>query len=52
MYTMIKQYADKIKGTFSFFDRMVINGYLLPFLAEQMRTGALSQLGILYKDFK
>ena len=52
MYTMIKQYADKIKGTFSFFDRMIINGYLLPFLAEQMRAGALSQLGILYKDFK
>ena len=52
MYTMIKQYADKIRGTFSFFDRMILNGYILPLLAEQMRAGALSQLGILYKDFK
>lgn len=31
---------------------MIINGYILPLLTEQMRAGALSQLGILYKDFK
>ena len=28
MCKMIDQYADKIKGQFSFFDRMIINGLL------------------------
>lgn len=51
MYTMIKQYADKIKGTFAFFDRMIINGYSRPFLSEQMRSGTFCQLDVLYKDF-
>ena len=52
MCKMLNQYADKIKGSFSFFDRMIINGYFRPFLSEQMRAGALCRLGILYKDFK
>ena len=52
MCKMLDQYADKIKGSFSFFDRMIINGYFRPLLSEQMRVGALYQLGILYKDFK
>ena len=52
MCKMLNQYADKIKGSFSFFDRMIINGYFRPFLSEQMRVGALCRLGILYKDFK
>ena len=26
MCKMINQYADKIKGQFAFFDRMIING--------------------------
>ena len=52
MCKMLDQYADKIKGSFSFFDRMIINGYFRPFLSEQMRIGALYQLGVLYKDFK
>jgi len=49
---MIDQYADKIKGCFSFFDRIIINGYIKPLMNEHSRIGALYQLGILYKDFK
>ena len=52
MCKMIDQYADKIKGSFSFFDRMIINGYLRPLYFEHERNYGLSQLGILYKDFK
>ncbi len=50
MCKILDQYADKIKGTFSFFDRM-INGYFRPFLSGQMRGWALYQLGVLNKDF-
>ena len=52
MCKMLDQYTDKIKGIFSFFDRMIINGYILPLTSEHSRSGALYQLGVLYKDFK
>ena len=52
MCKMIDQYADKIKGSFSFFDRIIINGYIRPFYFEYERHFALSTLGVLYKDFK
>ena len=52
MCKILDQFNDKIKGTFSFFDRMIINGYLLPLMNEHSRTGALYQLGVLYKDYK
>ncbi len=52
MCKMIEQYSDKIKGTFFFFDRMIINGYLPPLMNEHSRSGALYQLGVLYKNFK
>lgn len=52
MCKMLNQYADKIKGSFSFFDRMIINGYLPPLMNEYSRAGALYQLGVLYKDYK
>lgn len=52
MCKMLDQYADKIKGSFAFFDRLIINGYFRSFIAENMRPYALSQLGVLYKDFK
>ena len=52
MCNILKQYDDKIKGTFSFFDRMIINGYLNPLMNEYSRSGALYQLGVLYKDYK
>ena len=52
MCKILEQYSDKINGLFSFFDRMIINGYFRPLLSEQIRGGALYQLGVLYKDFK
>ena len=52
MCKMLNQYADKIKGSFSFFDRMILNGYFRPFLSEQMHGGALYSLNVLNKDFK
>lgn len=52
MCNILDQYSEKIKGTFSFFDRMIINGYLNPLMNEHSRVGALYQLGILYKDYK
>ena len=52
MCKMLKQYSDKIKGIFSFFDRMIINGYIFPLMNEHSRTHALYQLGILYKNYK
>ena len=52
MCKMLEQYSDKIKGKFSFFDRMIINGYINPLMNEHSRAGALYQLGILYKNYK
>lgn len=51
MCKMINQYADKIKGQFSFFDRMIINGYLRPLMSEQTRIGCLYSMGIPLRDF-
>lgn len=51
MYKMIDQYADKIKGPFSFFDRMIINGYLRPLISEETRIGCLYSMGIALRDF-
>ncbi len=51
MCKMIDQYADKIKGQFSFFDRMILNGYLRPLLSEKTRIGCLYSMGIPLRDF-
>ncbi len=51
MCKMIDQYADKIKGKFSFFDRMIINGYFRPLISEETRIGCLYSLGIPLGDF-
>lgn len=51
MCKMIDQYADKIKGYFSFFDRMIINGYFRPLLSEQTRIGYLYAMNIPLRDF-
>ena len=51
MCKMIDQYADKIKRQLSFFDRMIINGYLRPLLSEQTRIGYLYSMGIPLRDF-
>ncbi len=51
MCKMIDQNADKIKGQFSFFDRMIINGYFRPLLSEKTRIGCLYSMGIPLRDF-
>ena len=51
MCKMINQYADKIKGQFAFFDRMIINGYFRSLLSEQTRIGYLYSMGIPRRDF-
>ena len=51
MCKMIDQYADKIKGQFSFFDRMIINGYFRSLISEQARIGYLYAMGIPLRDF-
>ncbi len=51
MCKMIDQYADKIKGQFSFFDRMIINGYIRPLISEKTRIGYLYSMGIPLMDF-
>lgn len=51
MCKIINQYADKIKGQFAFFDRMIINGYFRPLLSEQTRIGCLYSMGIPLRDF-
>ena len=51
MAKMIEQFAEEIKGVFGYFDRMMLKGYIQPFLSEKTRIRALYALGVLYKDF-
>lgn len=51
MCKMINQFANKIKGQFSFFDRMIINGYFRPLLSKKTRIGSLYSMGIPFRDF-
>jgi len=48
---MIDQFANKIKGQFAFFDRIIINGYFRPLLSKQSRIGCLYSMGIPLRDF-
>ena len=51
MCAVMEQFGQNVKGTFSFFDWMIIDGYIQPLTMEFRRAEALSHLGILYKDF-
>ena len=51
MCAIMDQYGQNIKGKFSFFDRIIIDGYLQPLAFEYRRASALSRLGVLYKDY-
>ena len=51
MCKMIDQYADKIKGQLSFFDRIIINGYFRPLLSAQTRIGYLYSMGMPLRNF-
>lgn len=44
MNTILEQYADKINGTFSFFDRMIIKGHVLQFFSPSGKKYFLSEL--------
>lgn len=51
MNTILEQYKDKINGTFSFFDRMIIKGHILQLFSLSGRTFFLASLNVLLKDF-
>ena len=51
MNTILEQYKDKINGTFSFFDRIIIKGYFFPLFSQSGRKYFLSQMNVLLKDF-
>ena len=51
MSTILEQYEDKINGTFSFFDRMIIKGHIFQLFSLSGRKFFLSSLDVLLKDF-
>lgn len=51
MNTILEQYQDKINGTFSFFDRMIIKGHIFQLFSLSGRKFFLSSLNVLLKDF-
>lgn len=51
MNTILNQYNDKINGTFSFFDRMIIKGHILQFFSPSGKKHYLSYNNILTKNF-
>lgn len=51
MSTILEQFTEKINGTFSFFDRMILKGHIRQFFSTSGRGYFLSQHNILLKDF-
>ncbi len=51
MNTILEQYKDKINGSFSFFDRMIIKGHIFQLFSLSGRKFFLSSLNVLLKDF-
>ena len=49
MANILTQYADKINGIFSFFDRMILTGHIRPFFHSMMFF--LSEENVLLKDY-
>lgn len=48
---ILDQYADKINGVFSFFDRMIIKGHIRQFFSLSGKKHFLSYNNVLLKDF-
>ena len=48
---ILEQYAEKINGEFSFFDRMIIKGHILQFYSPSGKNHFLSYNNVLLKDF-
>jgi hypothetical protein len=51
MNTILEQFKDKINGTFSFFDRIIIKGHIRQFFSPSGKKHFLSYNNILLKDF-
>jgi len=51
MQTILDQYKEKINGTFSFFDRIIIKGYIQQFFSSSGKKHFLSYNNVLLKDF-
>lgn len=51
MNTILEQFSNKINGTFSFFDRMILKGHLLQLFSSSGRSFFLSEMNVLLKDF-
>jgi hypothetical protein len=51
MKTILEQFQDKINGSFSFFDRMIIKGHINQFFSTSGKGFFLSQHNVLLKDF-
>lgn len=51
MNTILEQFKDKINGTFSFFDRIIIKGHIRQFFSPSGKKHFLSHNDILLKDF-
>jgi len=51
MNTILNQYQDRINGTFSFFDRMIIKGHIHQFFSPSGKKHFLSYNDVLLKDF-
>jgi hypothetical protein len=51
MNTILNQYQDRINGTFSFFDRMIIKGHIRQFYSPSGKKHFLSDNDVLLKDF-
>jgi hypothetical protein len=51
MDTILAQYEEKINGTFSFFDRIIIKGHIRQFFSPSGKRHFLSYNNILLKDF-
>lgn len=48
---ILKQYSGRINGTFSFFDRIIIKGYLTRFFTVNGAGSYATQCGVKLKDF-
>ncbi len=51
MNTILDQYQDKINGSFSFFDRIIIKGHIRQFFSSSGKKYFLSERNVLLKDF-
>ena len=51
MNTILEQFQEKIKGTFSFFDRIIIKGHIRQLFSPSGKRHFLSHNNVLLKDF-